>query len=147
MAHHYEATLRPSLTDLDPAQKASAIRGYVSDTGIAPDAALKTLLGLAVTGEAAGRIAAVQTLEFVFDTDPTARGKVPPELADFAELMIQLADTDAIPPEQIIEAADGLIRGLSPGAKEDRPDPGLLLLAEAQNNAGMKDSPMCYFPL
>ena len=42
VAHHYEATLKPSLADLDPAQNASAISGYVSDIGFAPDEAIKT---------------------------------------------------------------------------------------------------------
>ena len=52
MAHHYETTLRPSLAGLEPVQRASAIGGYVAETGIAPEPAIKTLLGLAVTGEA-----------------------------------------------------------------------------------------------
>jgi len=34
VAHHYAATLRPSLADLDPARKAAAIGAYVLDTGI-----------------------------------------------------------------------------------------------------------------
>ena len=135
VGHHYEATLKPSLAGLDPAQKASAISGYVADTGIAPDAALKTLLGLTATGEAQGRIAAAHALTALFEADPTARDRVPPPLADFAELIQSLTDTDAIPPDEIIKVGDGLIRDLSPGTKEDQPNPGLILLAKAQTNA------------
>jgi hypothetical protein len=60
VAHYYATTLKPALADLDPVQKASAIGTYVAETGIAPDAAVNTLFGLAVTGEPTGRIAAAR---------------------------------------------------------------------------------------
>jgi hypothetical protein len=110
----------------------------LADTGIAPDAALKSLLGLAVTGEASDRIAAARTLEFVLDTDPTVRDRVPPPLAKHATLMIQLADTGSILPEKIIEAGDGLIRDLSPDIDKNQPDPGLILLASGQTDAAVQ---------
>jgi hypothetical protein len=109
--------------------------GYVADTGIAPNAALKTLLGLAATGEASDRIAAARALEFVLDTDPTVWDRVPPPLAKHATLMVQLADTSSIPHDKIIEAGDRLIRDLSPGIEKDQPDPGLTLLASGQTDA------------
>ena len=63
VAHHYEATLRPALADLDPSQKAIVIRGYVANTGIAPEAAVKSLLGLAVAGDPTNRIVATRPLK------------------------------------------------------------------------------------
>ena len=124
VGHHYEATLKPSLAGLDPAQKASAISGYVADTGIAPDAALKTLLGLTATGDASNRIAAARELFAVFDTDPTARDKVPPGLAAHAETLVDLADTYEPAPDEAIKrlaTADAFFGDSAPGA--DRPNP------------------------
>ena len=112
VGHHYEATLKTSLAGLDPAQKASAISGYVADTGIAPDAALKTLLGLTATGDASNRIAAARELFAVFDTDPTARDKVPPGLAAHAETLVQLANTESMRPDEVVNAAEALFKTL-----------------------------------
>jgi hypothetical protein len=109
VAHHYAATLKPSLIDLGPAQKASAIRGYVDDIGIAPDAAIKSLLGLTVAGDAPNRIAAARELTKILLIDVTARDRVPPALAAYAEATVQLADTDAIAPEEVVNAADAML--------------------------------------
>ena len=140
VAHHYAATLKPSLTDLEPAQKAAAISSYVADTGIVPDAALKTLLGLAVTGEPTGRIAAAQALKTVFIFDPTAPDQVPRTLLAHAHIMAQLAETGSIAPEEIIKVADALIGMGAPGAGADQPSPALIQLAKAENNAGAQPS-------
>jgi len=141
MAHHYEAVLKPPLADLDPAQKASTIGGYVADTGITPDAATKTLLAMTVTGDPASRIAAARALTDIFDIDPQARDSVPPPLADLAGLLRRLADTDTIPPEDIVNAADALFRDGAKGTNQ--PNPALLQLAtaeiDAEDTAGNKD--------
>ena len=63
---------------------------------------------------------------------------MPPELAEFAEFIRSLADTDAIPPDDIIKVGDGFIRDLSPGAQKDQPNPGLVLLANTQTDAGVR---------
>ena len=137
MGHYYAATLKPSLAGLDPAQKAAAIGGYVADTGIAPDAALKTLLGLTATGDAEGRIAATRELVAVFDTDPTARNKVPPGLAAYAETLVDLADTYELAPDEAVKTADALFGDSTPGA--DRPNPALLQLVSAKNTGVQPD--------
>ena len=138
MGHYYAATLKPSLAGLDPAQKAAAIGGYVADTGIAPDAALKTLPGLTATGDAEGRIAATRELVAVFDTDPTARNKVPPGLAAYAETLVDLADTYELAPDEAVKTADALFGDSTPGA--DRPNPALLQLVSAKNTGVQTDA-------
>ncbi|MDA1324812.1 MAG: hypothetical protein O3C34_08700 [Proteobacteria bacterium] len=134
VAHHYAATLRPTLADLNPAQKAAAIRGYVEETGIAPDAALKSLLGLTATGDPATRIAAASALTKIFAIDTTARDRVPPALAAHAELMVQLADKYEITPEKAVRTAEALFGVGATGANQ--PSPALIQLAGAKNNAG-----------
>ena len=138
LAHHYEATLKPALADLDPAQKASAISGYVAQTGIAPEAAVTTLLGLTATGDAEGRIAATRELVAVFDTDPTARNKVPPGLAAYAETLVDLADTYELAPDEAIKTADAFFGDSGPGA--DRPNPALFQLVSAKNTGVQTDA-------
>ena len=133
VAYHYAATLKPSLIDLGPAQKASAIRGYVDDIGIAPDAALKSLLGLTVTGDPATRIAAARAFIDIFLKDPTSRRRVPPALAAYSETMVQLADTDSISPEEIIRTADAVFGESAPGT--DQANPALTLIASTEKNA------------
>jgi len=131
VAHHYEATLKPALAELDPARKAAAIGAYVKDIGIAPDAAFKSLLGLAVAGQPEGRIAAARALTDLLVRDPGIRDRVPPALAEFADLMRSLADTDAVPPGEIVRAGDAFLRELLPRTPDDQPNPGLRLLAAA----------------
>ena len=138
VAHHYDVTLRPSLADLDPAQKASAIGGYVSATGIAPDVALKSLLGLTATGDPTNRIAATRELVAVFDIDPTARNKVPPGLAAYAETLVDLADTYELAPDEAVKTADAFFGDSAPGA--DRPNPALLQLVSAKNTGVQTDA-------
>ena len=138
VGHHYAATLKPSLAELDPAQKPAAIGGYVADTGIAPDAALKTLLGLTATGDASNRIAATRELVAVFDTDPTARNRVPPGLAAYAETLVDLADTYELAPDEAIKTADAFFSDNAPGA--DRPNPALLQLVSAKNTGVQIDA-------
>jgi hypothetical protein len=135
VAHHYDATLKLSLADLEPAQKASAISGYVTEIGIIPDAALNTLLGLVATGAAPGRIAAARELITVLDTDPTARDRTPPALADFAETIERLAELDAIPPEVIIKTAEGFLGGNE--VASDQPNHALLHLARAADKSNV----------
>ena len=136
VAHHYETTLRPTLTDLDPIQKAAAIRGYVEETRIAPDAAIKSLLGLTATDDAGTRIAAARAVTETFAIDPTARDKVPPVLSLHAETMAQLADTDSIPPDDIAKTADALFGKGTPGASANWPKPTLIQLAMAGITGG-----------
>jgi hypothetical protein len=135
VAHHYAATLKPSLAELDPARKAAAIGGYVAETGIAPEAALNSLLALTATGDPANRIAAARELVAVFKTDPTARDRVPPSLATHAETMAQLADTGSILPEKIIEATNALFGASTPGPAGDQPNAPLIQLAAARTSA------------
>ncbi|MDA1326496.1 MAG: RelA/SpoT domain-containing protein [Proteobacteria bacterium] len=110
----------------------------MAETGVAPQPALKTLLGLAVTGEPTGRIAAARALSNIFGIDPTAREKMPPALAAHAETMVQIADMDTIGPEDIVKAADSLFSDKTPGGGPDQPNSALLQLAKAETNAAVQ---------
>jgi len=136
VAHHYEATLRPALVELDPARKAAAIGAYVNDTGIAPDAALDTLLGLTVAGEPDGRIAAARQLSDLLARYPEEWDRVPPAIIELADFIARLAGTDAIPPREIVKAGDAFLRELLPLPADDRPNPGLRLLASVKSGGG-----------
>jgi hypothetical protein len=110
----------------------------MTETGIAPDASLNTLLGLAVTGEAEGRIAAARALTDLFEVDPTARDRVPPPLATLAETMAQLAEPNTIPPNDIVNTVDTLFETGTPSLDDDKSNPAVILLAKAQHNASLK---------
>jgi hypothetical protein len=135
VADHYAVTLKPTLADRDPAQRASAIRSYAEITGIMPEIGIKTLLALTVTGDPASRVAATRELSELLRIDAAARDRVPPTLATYAKMVVKLADTDAIPSDEIIKMGDGLIRTLSRGAEENMPNPGLIELATQGNSA------------